>query len=113
MLRKRAGLDLRLLDLVAERRIDGDGAIGGELDKTLRQIEVARGKGGADLAVGGGAIENIGKRPVADLRGIGRDFGQMRLGVDSTANEHACRDRKQARAKERQERMAQRICESI
>ena len=47
----RARFHLRLLDLIGQRRIDGDAAIGSKLDKALRQVIVARGKRRADFAL--------------------------------------------------------------
>ena len=51
-------------------RIDGDAAIGREIEKALREIDVICGKRLADFALGNGLTEHAVEGPVAHLRRI-------------------------------------------
>ena len=53
-LRDRSGFRLRLFHPVGEMRVDGDTALGRQLKKALRQIDVACRERGIDLALGNG-----------------------------------------------------------
>ena len=81
----RTRFHLRLLDLTGQRRIDGDAAIGGKLDKALRQIRIARGKRRADFALGDVSAENAIQRPIADLDRV--IHGEPRARLHAAAND--------------------------
>ena len=65
---------MRGLDPIGQRRIDGDAAVGGEIDEALRKIAVVGGKRRADFALGDVLIEASTKRLVGDGDWIVRDW---------------------------------------
>ena len=101
----RVRLHLRLLDLVGQRRIDADAAIGRKLDKTLRQIHIARAKRRADFALRDVPVENAIKRPIADLDRI--IHGEPRACLHAAANDRKRGDREHDGAHTRKGGMAQ------
>ena len=96
-----AALAARFLDPAGEQRIDGDAAIGGEIKKALRQIDIAGGERGADFALGDALIEGDAlERPVAHRdRIVGR--GQLLRGIEGAARERQCRNPEDCGAEER------------
>src|SRR5438552_14122566 len=92
--RKRVLIRVGLLDLRRQGGIDRYVPLGRELDKALRQIEVARRQCTADLTLGDIAIKGCGERLVGGGRWI-VSCRQVLMRGEPAAQEKACGNREQ------------------
>src|SRR5690242_1330082 len=92
--RQRVLIRLGLLDLRRQGGIDRYVPLGRELDKALRQIEVARRQRTADFTLGDIAIKGCGERLVGDGGWIVRRRQALMRG-EAAGQEKACGNREQ------------------
>ena len=104
-LRDRSGFCARLFHPISEVRIDGHTALGRQIEKALREIEVASGERSVNLTLGDALREDAVERPIADLdRVVG---GGKKPGlVDGDGTDCCGRASENNRAEKRDQRMA-------
>jgi hypothetical protein len=91
---ERGIFDLRGLNPIGQPRIDGDAAVGGEINEALRKIAVVGRKRCADFALGNVLIEASAKRLVGDRDWIVRSGSLVSVGAATNGEDCArCKNR--------------------
>src|ERR1700728_2050624 len=92
----RSVFDLHGLDAIGQRRIDGQAAVGGEINETLRKIAVVGREGCADFALGNVLVEASAKRLVGDSDWIVRAGSLVRAGAAANGEDCGHRENRDA-----------------
>ena len=86
--RRRRRVGPRLLDLVGQRRIDLDAALGRQIEKALREIDVAGRQRSADFMLRNALGKDVIERPVADRHRIVGGCKPLRFVDGIAADDH-------------------------
>ncbi len=97
----------RRFDGVGQCRIDGDAAVGRQLDKTLRELGISGGERGADLALRNVTAKNAIEGLIGDLDRVGRRRVKPRPRLNPAANQRQRGHGERDGAEQRQCRMSQ------